>query len=85
MDRWKRMKEWALIVVAGGMLTFEAVGFWGALPIVRRALHPVADRRVRIITVERDRPYTGTTVCRSLRLTPGIRESVAAALGQALL
>ena len=85
MIRWRRMKELALIAIACGMLSFEAVVLWGALPVVRRAIHPATRRHVRVIAVTSDGSIRGTTVCRSLRPKPDLGLGVSAALRQALL
>jgi hypothetical protein len=81
----RRIRDLALIAIAGGMLAFEAVVLWGALPVVRRVVQRTDHRHVRVFAASRDTRLVGGTVCPRVRLVRELSGGAASALRAALL
>lgn len=80
----RRIRDLALIAIAGGMLAFEAVVLWGALPVARRVVQRTDHRHVQVFAASRDARFVRTT-CPRVRLMRDLQGGAASALRAALL
>ncbi|TMQ72120.1 MAG: hypothetical protein E6K81_08320 [Candidatus Eisenbacteria bacterium] len=81
----RRIRDLALIAIAGGMLAFEAVVLWGALPVVRRVVQRTDHRHVRVVAVTREARFVRTAACPRVRLMQDLQGGTASLIRAALL